>query len=356
MHTRLLQRVYVIAFLTLALACTVHAGPHDAAINQFMKYTLDENESFTKERVGISNQYIISVGRFAVGLDTTYSVQDTFMIKVNESNESDVSIMKNRDEIEGALTDKYAFLNLTYESLYPTPKETGDILVALLEFNESREPQEGQCKLWTGIDRHECTDPQSCLRACFSTPLGNQVATGVGWPFVYVVWEFANQSRDMDANISSAIRHIHAIDSRSGDIDYHLKDLDLNLKEIQNATTNLTQSPLFDKWRYSFCWPINYNRTDLIIAKVLVKRLNERMDIVLSIPAQTELMIQSGTEREKLHAQNLEKELAKERWLMAPFWEKLSDDEKGFLKLFASRMSYRVISPVPVVSQETNWN
>ncbi|MFH0817790.1 MAG: hypothetical protein V1909_04105, partial [Candidatus Micrarchaeota archaeon] len=172
----LLTLVFLLAFQNVGFA-----GPHDVEISKFMKYCLLENESFSKERLGLTNNYIVSIGKFEVGLGSTYTVQDSILINVNESNSSDILISNSSVAIQGALSDKYTAMNITFDSLYPSSFEMGEILAMVMRFNDSREPNEGKCKLWIGTDTPEfdCDDRESCFRACH-TPMSNQVAAGVG--------------------------------------------------------------------------------------------------------------------------------------------------------------------------------
>ncbi len=145
----------------LLVSNTVHAGEHDLEIGRFMKYCLVGEESFTKERIGLSNNYIISVGQFLGDIETTYAVTDSFMVEVGKQNSSSINILNQTEFIEGALTDKYTLINVTFDSLYPGSAETGEILALALEFNDSREPEETKCKIWTGTQNMPCYDRDS---------------------------------------------------------------------------------------------------------------------------------------------------------------------------------------------------
>ncbi len=321
------------AAVLLAFQGPVFAGSHDAEIGLFVKYCLNESEAFSKERMGQSSVYTISIGKFETGLGTMYTVKDSFMIRVNESNYSDISIIQNPQEVEGILTDKYTAMNITFNSLYPSSFEMGEILAKVLEFNQSREPQESACKLSTGQDRFDCSDLESCLRACYS-PMCSPVAQGVGWPFVRSLWHFSNNTKAMDSNVSAIITNIDEIETRSQDAEVLFDELEEHLTAIQNASTEISQSPIFDSWRYSFCWPIKYNRTSIITAKVLTRRLKERMSIFFIIPKEAQAMVESGEKRSEIC--RLNRENAEKPKTRRSFWAKLSMEERNFVRLVSA--------------------
>ena len=326
------------AAILLAFSNLPLAGPSDIEISKFMRSCLKENESFSKERIGLSNTYLISIGKFETGSGTSYTVQDSIMLKANEANSSDIAILNNTAEIEGVLRDRYAEMNLTFDSLYPTSFEIGEILAMMMRFNDSRQPNEGKCKLWIGTDTPEfdCNDRESCFRACH-TPLSNPVASGVGWPFVDAVWEFMNYTRNMDSNFSAALKDMEDIEGTSENTEALLNHLELSLENVQNASNTISQSALFDPWRYSFCWPIKYNKTSVITAKILVKRLHERMDVVFTIPKKAKSMSLAGLERIELCGSNREKALRPKA--RVTFWAKMSEEERDFLMLLSSEVS-----------------
>jgi hypothetical protein len=353
MRKTIIKKPLFILAILFAFSWVSFAGPHDFQINQFMKYCLNENESFTKERIGLTNYYIISVGKFEVGLGTTYTVQDSFIVSLNATNVSEVAIMDKAPEIEGLLSDRYAQMNMTYDSLYPASFETGQILALVLQFNDSRQPEEAQCKLWTGTDKLPCYDRDTCLKAAFSTPMGNQVASGVGWPFVDAIGSFKNNSDDINSNMSNLLQNIDRIESKSGNIEGLLTDLDGNLKSMQTASNNISQNGLFDNYVYSFCWPINFNRTSLITAKVYVKRISDRMSPLFSIPDQARAMADAGDKREEIRKHN-EQEAAKKK-ITRSFWSKLSKEERNLLRLLSSETSPGPLFPLPLRSWKVTW-
>ncbi len=353
LHLALRGFLFAMAIL-LAFSSPSTAGSNDIEISKFMKTCLQENESFSKERLGLSNTYLVSIGKFETGLGTAYTVYDSIMLKVSETNSSDITILNNTAEAEGMLTDKYTAMNLTYDSLYPTSFEMGEILAMVMRFNDSRQPNEGKCKLWIGTDTPEfdCYDPESCFRACH-TPLSNPVASGVGWPFVFAVWEFTNNTKAMDGNLSAVNKNIDDIEGRSGNTEHLLNDLQANLDNIQNSSSIISQSPLFDPWRYSFCWPIKYDRTSLITAKVYAKRLYERMDVVFSIPKQARSISEAGTRR--IEICRLNKEKANKPKAHVSFWARMNKDERNFLKLLSAEVSPGPLFPVNPRNRMVNW-
>ncbi|MFH1448480.1 MAG: hypothetical protein ABIG39_06460 [Candidatus Micrarchaeota archaeon] len=347
--------MHLMLYLSLVLMIGLaSAGFQEVHIGHFISYCLNENESFTKERIGISNRYIISIGEFEGEIESTYNIRDSFIIEVSESNSSDIWILNNTYEIGGILADKLTLANITYDSLYPNLFETGEILALAMEFNDSRQPEEDQCRLWTGTQNMECYDRESCLRACFSTPMGNAVAGGVGWPFVDSVGSFTNNTKDINSNISALIKNINDIETKSGDVETLLKSSETNFINIQNSSDGITQNDLFDDWVYSFCYPLKFNRTSLITAKIRIKRINERMKVIFDIPLQAENMSQAGIRRTALHGENLEKELLKMRRPVS-FWDAISGEERNLLKLFVSEAPSDIMSPVPFRSWKIRW-
>jgi len=356
MQPRLLDiAIFAVVFLLLAPSFSF-AGSNDAEIGQYMKYALGENESFSKERLRLTDTYIISIGRFDVGLGTSYEVIESVVLRTGGDNSSNITLLTNAQEIEGLLSEKYALMNLTYDSLYPTSFEMGEILAMIINFNESREPNEGKCKLWIGTDRageFPCYDRESCFRACH-TPLSNPVASGVGWPFVDAVWKFMNNTREIDGNISSIFLNIENIEGKVGNTEELLMNLELNLENIQNSSNSITESGLFDPWKYSFCWPIPFNRTSLITAKILTKRLKDRMQVVFDTPRQAEEMAEAGKRRMELHDANWEEELAKRKPPHVSFWDKVDSGGRDLLRLIAAETP-GMLSPMPTRISKIEW-
>ena len=93
MHSPHTATAAISAVFLLALVPIIHAGGYDSAIGSVMKYCLNENESFTKERLGATDYYLVSVGKFEAGLGSTYTVQDSFVILVDSMNASRISIV-----------------------------------------------------------------------------------------------------------------------------------------------------------------------------------------------------------------------------------------------------------------------
>ena len=345
-------------FLTIAILLMFSSLPvassKDIEISKFMKTCLQDNESFTKEQLGSSNAYLVSIGKFETGLGTAYTVYDAVMLKVSEANYSDITVINSTVEVEGLLTDKYTAMNLTSDSLYPASFEMGEILAKVMRFNDSRQPNEGKCRLWIGTDTPEfdCYDPESCFRACH-TPLSNPVASGVGWPFVFAVWEFTNNTKAMDANLSAVLKNINDIEARSGDTEALLGGLQANLDSIQNSSSIISQSPLFDPWRYSFCWPIKYDRTSLITAKVYANRLYKRMEVVFSIPKQARSISDAGTRRIEICRLNKEKTIKPK--IHVSFWARISKEERNFLKLVSAEVLPGSVFPINPRNRVVNW-
>ncbi len=353
MHSRFTRLFSASLLVLFLLAAVVRADQYNSEIAKFMGYCLNENESFTKERIGSSNYYFVSIGKFETGLETTYTVQDSFVLHVSEDNSSNVTIANNTDEIVQAITNKYIALNITYDSLYPTQSELGQTLALVLQFNDSREPLEGKCRLWTGTDHNICIDRDSCLKATFATPMGNQVSSGVGWPFVDSVWEFTNETKSMNANVSGFISNLNSIENKTDDVGSVLGRMQGELQDVQSSVDVITQSPLFDPWRYSFCYPIPYNRTSLITAKVYVKRMNDRMEAIFSIPDQAKSAVEGGLKRAETCRRN--SEASANETSVPTFWAGLTKDERNILRIFASEVSPSPELPIPVRSWEIGW-
>jgi hypothetical protein len=339
----------LVSFPSLALA-----GPHDADISLFMKNCLQENESFSKERIASSNTYIISVGKFEAGAGTTYTVHDSFMVTVDPNNSSKIILLNNTAEVEGAFRDLYASMNLTYDSLYPNSFETGEILAQLLRYNDSREPEESKCRLWIGTDTPEfqCYDRESCFTACH-TPMSRDVASGVGWPFVDSVWLFTNDTKAISSNLSAVLKDLESIESKSGNPQELLGGIEQKLARIQNSSDSISQNGLFDVYRYSFCWPVKFNRTSLITAKVLVKRIKERMQPLFDLPEDAQAMALSASMRAKICKANLAKlEKPKTR---VTFWGKLSKEQRNFLRSLVAVSAPDSLLPIPARQLAFDW-
>jgi hypothetical protein len=338
-----LAKFILCLLLTLPL---VFAGPHDIEIGKFMKTCLLENETFIKERI-TPNSYIISVGKFQYERGDTYQITDSFLITVNETNFSEISLVENQYEIEAALTEKYARLNITYDALYPTQKETGDILAMILRYNQSREPQEHGCKISTGTDRFQCIDRESCLRACY-TPMCNPVAMGVGWPFVDSIWSFTNSSRDIDSNVSSIIVKLNEIDGKSPELEPLLDDIEASFISIQAATDRIADNGIFKNEVYSFCWPIKFNTTSLITGKAMTKIIKERLVDVLSIEKRASEMASSASKRAKICEEGA---YVPPTERLGTFWSRLPSLDKEAMKLFLFTFWRSPLSPVPALGE-----
>ncbi|MFH0817275.1 MAG: hypothetical protein V1909_01440, partial [Candidatus Micrarchaeota archaeon] len=189
----------------------------------------------------------------------------------------------------------------------------------------------------------DCNDRESCFRACH-TPLSNPVAGGVGWPFVDAVWAFMNDTRAISSNLSVVLRDIEDIESKSGNTEELLDNLEQSLTGMQNASVSISQSGLFDSWKYSFCYPIRYNRTSVITAKILTNRIKDRMQVLFLLPNQAKSIAESGIKRADICRINKEK--AEKPKTHISFWGKLSKEDRNFLRLLSIETSPGPIFPL----------
>lgn len=104
----------------------------------------------------------------------------------------------------------------------------------------AKSPGEAKCKQYTATDTHECTNKDSCILACMSSPLcqsGLLYADG-SWESM-LAW--TNERKKFDASLSSFTSGIDSIKGGASAIDAKAAVLD----SLLLSANNISQNPLF---------------------------------------------------------------------------------------------------------------
>ncbi|MEM3399775.1 MAG: hypothetical protein QXP42_03000 [Candidatus Micrarchaeia archaeon] len=128
-------------------------------------------------------------------------------------------------------------------------------------FEMSREPEEGECKLYLGIDRFPCKDIETCEVACY-TPLCKAAKQNTG--FISAMLEFSEDISEIDGEIGTFISDLAQYEIS----DYSQEKMPRKetMENIIAHVDDIKYNKLFasvSSGGYFFCRRINYNITPL---------------------------------------------------------------------------------------------
>jgi hypothetical protein len=325
-----MRKFALIAALALfcGLCATAHADS-DSDIGAFVSKYLFENESFMKE--GVGDYFIIRIGHYEdTGLGADYVENATIIIEAtNGTNGTSFRLVEESDEIYDVMSKKYANEGLSYDALYPTDAEIGEVWSYLEAFNQTRQPEEQACRLTTGTDRFPCIDRNSCLAACY-TPMCHDAATS--WEFVDAIWGFINATEEMDRGLWKAKVNLDSMKDKSKDLDSAITDSLDGMEQARQGSKGLTDNWLFTA--YYFCAQLRLNSTALIMARVKVSGMRDRMAPLLMLSQEVESIKGTTAYRkayfEALSSQN--QDFPRREMV----WQKLSDAQKRHISFVIS--------------------
>ncbi|MBI4399164.1 hypothetical protein HY570_00295 [Candidatus Micrarchaeota archaeon] len=227
-----------ILFLFL-LSLLVAAGTEDIVKN----YTEpDDDYSIKKIKIGNNDYALITVNG-----------NETFLI-----NESSSILLRDGKDIESVFISTDVTLTETY-------KLRVQILREFMEsYNNSRQPQENQCKIFTGTNNIACVDKDSCIKACYSSPICGKVLGSVEFALTIRDWYVAVLM--LDGNVSDFFQDLRPVMGTKS-LDNELQ----KLNDIRELSFELTDSDLVSV--YAICPGARYNFTALDSAINLVNLL-----------------------------------------------------------------------------------
>ncbi|MFH1286112.1 MAG: roadblock/LC7 domain-containing protein [Candidatus Micrarchaeota archaeon] len=153
------------------------------------------------------------------------------------------------------------------ETLYVLPEQPifaiinktalADARASIASFKESR-INEDACKEILGIDRFECFDTESCLKACYAPACKDSVAA-YGESFLFSIRDFSSSLNALDSSLDSFEENLN--DAESTDSEQSFELALLNLKQAKQSALEISGSGLFSTSVYYFCAPIDYDVT-----------------------------------------------------------------------------------------------
>ncbi|MBI4399311.1 hypothetical protein HY570_01045, partial [Candidatus Micrarchaeota archaeon] len=162
--------------------------------------------------------------------------------------------------VKGVKEREESVINISLVKL--TKEEVSGLRDLLTNFNNSREsivngmPAESACRKTLGLDRFECVDRESCLKACYS-PVCYKIAQGAGFQFLDEMQLYANTTEILDNNVNSAYELLRASEKEpSGDKTYALLN---TLLAIRAEARTIANSDMFNENVYSACEQIPFD-------------------------------------------------------------------------------------------------
>lgn len=211
-------------------------------------FFVPENSSYSLVKFPHQNQ---TAQALMVQGTTLYAI---FVPKSPYSKE--IEPLVGKEKIASALWDYYSSLGYSTDAV----KAFGRVHGGIAATSNSSKAGEDKCRILLGTDTHECTDFDSCQKACYSvTSFCQVVALGAGRAFVDIIWNFENDSRLLSeayAREQAAFEAFEQNSSSNASTDYLLSLQNLNI-----VATRAASSPLY--YDYSYCFSPEYNLTEV---------------------------------------------------------------------------------------------
>lgn len=181
------------------------------------------------------------------------------------SGKNGLEPLSGEKEIESALSSYY--LSSGYSpSLEESFSQAHEGISSLAPL---RKPAEDKCRVLLGTDRFECTDSDSCQKACYSvTSFCLRFALGIGKEFVRSVLAFEQDADALDAEygLEQEAYERFSLSPTQENADSYLSSIERLNKQASKAAS----SPLYRG--YSFCFSPEYGLVEITDSQLLAQR------------------------------------------------------------------------------------
>ncbi len=206
--------------LALALLCLLSAA-HAVSLSDFLKPYLLPGERFSAQNLAVEtgNYQLVSISR-----------KPTFLLSEQEDT---FTIIADREAIAAVLrADAIASMRMG--------ETVDESLLLLVDFNDSRQPAEAECRRLTGTDRFPCIDKDSCIVACRSVP-NCETALSYSIDSIRALQNWLSASAELDTAVSSALAEGQTIggDPVPGAADAALSKFEAARLIAANVSSNL---------------------------------------------------------------------------------------------------------------------
>ncbi|MEM3400072.1 MAG: hypothetical protein QXP42_04545 [Candidatus Micrarchaeia archaeon] len=207
--------------------------------------------------------------------------KETFMIDVDP-----LVILNESEKVKGIFAER-VFIDANYDQSIQHILKNIDI------FNASRHPSERICRQYTGTDRFECIDHDSCLFACYSVPVCTDTIAAEG--FLQSIKEWSTLVYLLDGNITKLKTKVNSGLRSAGDADDALSIVD----SIQRTVSAINASKLVQTCGdcFNFCPPPDYNMSAIKNVRTLLSSLRSNLQALDSIDNRTGTLFVNMQER-----------------------------------------------------------
>jgi len=232
---------------------------------------IEPQENYTFQSISVPS------GNFVLA---TIEGKETFMLDSQDKSVNDSTLI-NKIFIEKIY--KNADFNSAIELLE----------IHALNFNRSRDPEEKLCRQYTGTDRFNCTDHDSCLASCYSVPVCTLMIAAEG--FLPAISNWSALVYQLDGNFTSLRNQIPQIsDSGSSSSARSQISSITSLASLVKGTILLKK---MYEGGFEFCPISNYNATSLLEADSLLSTLSENLKALSGVGARTNSLLSNMEER-----------------------------------------------------------
>jgi hypothetical protein len=222
--------------------------------------------NFTPDNV--SAYYLVSMGgeeKFLVWVHPVLPMEGLFVAAEPVLEESHAaSILAQMYSSNGA--DISALLQL------------GQTHALVQKFSASRKSDERKCDIYLGLDEHNCTDFDSCQKACYSrTSFCQPLALGIGRPLIGAIMNYSDGKRNITSLLETeeVIYALLMANQSAGNFDAYWQAV----LAIDANAGKINSNPLFTA--YQLCYPINASA--LSAAKQLLASMRAKAYPLLAV-------------------------------------------------------------------------
>ncbi len=217
------------------------------------------------------------------GTYTLATVDGTELLLFEESTQK---LVTDFNKIHSIFKEEY-YKSIDYDARIEAIKANMTV------FNASRQPDEAQCKQYTGTDRWPCTDKNSCLFACRSVPICLSAASTE--EFISEIKSMVDTTAAMNNNVSILLDNVNSVKESTSALDAEIARINDVKAEINTLKNNKLMSTCGQC--YNFCKPINFNVNALNSVLNELNSLKTQFNQFTQVESRARLLADAAQER-----------------------------------------------------------